>query len=307
MSGAAHLDIDQGELRQFFDREPMGFTHNLHELGMFKVDSLHRLAEKMSNQPRDVMVAGGASSAGTKFFSVPSIDCKAHEAIENLDRGGYRILLKRAENYDLDFKDLIQTLFRQVKDSLRDFGREKVVRLESGVLITSAATITPFHYDPEVGFFSQIQGDKAYHVYSPTVVREEELERFCARGPVTLAPVELDGRDSTREHVFNLTAGKGFHQPQNAPHWVETGASRSISYTMVFETESMRGLGRVRAFNHYLRTFGMPPCALGRRPAVEVAKSEVMRGLIPLRSRVAKIKKSSLGMTGLKRKASSTG
>ena len=156
---------------------------------MFKVDALHRLAEKMSNQPRDVMVAGGASSAGTKFFSVPSIDCKAHEAIENLDRGGYRILLKRAENYNSDFKDLIQTLFRQVKDSLRDFGREKVVRLESGVLITSAATITPFHYDPEVGFFSQIQGDKAYHVYSPTVVREEELERFCARGPVTLAPV----------------------------------------------------------------------------------------------------------------------
>ena len=66
----------------------------------------------------------------------------------------------------------------------------------------------------------------------------------------------------------------------------------------------MRGLGRVRAFNHYLRTFGMPPSALGKRPTVEVVKSEVMRGLIPLRSRVAKIKKGSLGMTGLKRKAS---
>ena len=48
----------------------------------------------------------------------------------------------------------------------------------------------------------------------------------------------------------------------------------------------------------------MPPSALGKRPTVEVVKSEVMRGLIPLRSRVAKIKKGSLGMTGLKRKAS---
>src|SRR5262249_12295107 len=160
-----------------------GFNHNLHELDLFSMGVLHKLAEKMSDRPRDFMVAEGAQSAQTKFFSVPAIDCKPYEAIENLSRGGYRILLKRAENHSSDFKDLIHTLFRQISGTLGHFDNEKVVRLESGILITSAATITPFHYDPEVGFFSQILGDKAYHVYSPTVIREEELERFCTRGP----------------------------------------------------------------------------------------------------------------------------
>ena len=187
-----------------------------------------------------------ARSPGTVFYSVPFSQCGAVEALERLGTESFRVLLKRPEDYDPRFRELLDALFRQVVDLRGGMGDEKVVRLQGSILISSAATTTPFHFDPEVGFFSQIEGEKMYHVYSPTVISEAELERFYVRGSVNIAQVDLEGRDKSREYVFQLGPGKGFHQPQNAPHWVETTSSRSISYTFVFETNKTRARGRVR-------------------------------------------------------------
>ena len=134
--------------------------------------------------------------------------------------------MKRPEKHDPRFRDLLDALFRQIVDLRGGLGRERVVRLESSVLVSSAATTTPFHFDPEINFFAQVHGDKMYHVYSPSVVTEAELERFYIRGVVNIGQVKLQGRDRSREHVFALGPGKGFHQPQNAPHWVETCESQ---------------------------------------------------------------------------------
>jgi hypothetical protein len=285
----ALLELDAAKLRQSFDREPMEFSHNLNGLELFKLESLHTLAEKMADS-RDYFIAASAPLPGTPFFSVPMIDYKPPEAIEKLETGAYRILLKRAENHDRRFRDLIDAIFKQVIDFLDGLlAHQKIVRLESGILISSAATITPFHCDPEIGFFSQVEGEKIYHVYSPTVISETELERFSIAGPVALAPVDLKGRDSVHEYVLNLSDGKGFHQPEYSPHWVETGKSRSISYTVVFETDATRALARTRAFNHYLRKIRLNPAALGTRPAVDAIKADAMRAAIPARQLAARI------------------
>jgi hypothetical protein len=281
----ASICTDREKLRQAFDLEPTGFSHTLSGLTVFTLDSLHRLAEKMADHPSDYFIAASAPSPETKFYSVPSPAYRPPEAIENLNTGAYRILLKRAETHDSLYMDLLNTLFRQVVDMLGGLGRQKIVRLESGILISSAATITPFHYDEEIGFFSQIEGDKTYHVYSPTVIHEPELERFSVQGGAVLAPVELQGRDPDREYVFNLKPGRGFHQPRFSPHWVETGASRSISYTFVFETNATRAVRRTRAFNRYMRQLGLSPAAVGAHPTTDRIKSDTMLGVIPVHRR----------------------
>ena len=80
-----------------------------------------------------------------------------------------------------------------------------------------AATITPFHFDLEVNFFAQIEGEKVYHVFSPSALTESELERLDIRGVVNIGQVQLKGRDAGGEHVFTLGPGKGLHQPQKRP------------------------------------------------------------------------------------------
>ena len=95
--------------------------------------------------------------------------------------------------------------------------------------------------------------------------------------------IDLAGRDPDKEHVFELRAGAGMHQPQNSPHWVQTGATRSISYVFSFETNRSRALGRTRAFNYYQRKSGFAPAPVGRSPRLDAAKSAFMRLAIPAR------------------------
>ena len=280
----AFLKINPRTLSTLFDVEPFEFQHSLSGLSQFKFDSLHALAEKYRGHRADYYIAGSAK-ADTEFNSLTRADVQADEAMEQLDSHSYRIILQRPENYDAEFRDLMDGLFGHVLSLLGKFGREQVNRLQSSILISSGASITPFHFDPEVGFFSQIEGEKIYHVYSPAVVSEAELERFYVRGYVQISQIQLDGRDASREHVFTLRPGKGFHQPQNAPHWVET-RDRSISYTFVFETKDAQAHGRARGFNHLLRTIGLEGRPPGSSQTIDSLKAGLMQAVIPLRKGV---------------------
>jgi hypothetical protein len=285
----AELDIDVADIDNSFNREPFGLHHNLSELDLFEPDSLRELAEKYSEHPLDHYVAAGAPTPGAKFYSVPYAGLTPRVALDHLDSRGCRVLMKRPEKFDSRFQDLLDSLFKQILELRGGLRGERVLRLESAVLISSAATTTPFHFDPEVNFFAQIEGEKIYHVFSPSALTEAELESFYVRGVVNIGQVELQGRDADKEHVFTLGPGKGLHQPQNAPHWVETGAHRSVSYAFVFETNATRARSRARAFNYYQRKFKLNPTLPGLRPSVDNLKASVMRVGTPGRKVVVKL------------------
>jgi hypothetical protein len=286
---AAHIEFEPGVFKQGFDREPFAFAHNLHTIDVFGSESLGLLAKHYADYPQDYFVSAGAPSAATDFFSVPHGHCKPHEAMERLDSAAIRILLKRPEDHDPRFRKMLDLLFRKVIELRGGLGSEKLVRLESAIFITSASATTPFHFDPEIAFFSQVAGEKIYHVYSPSILGEPELEHFYLQGVVNIGQVPLHGRDPGREHVFALGPGKGLHQPQNSPHWVETCAQRSISYSFVFETDATRAAGRTRAFNHYLRKLGLEPRYPGTSPSLDAVKAGSMRVLLPVRRRASRL------------------
>jgi hypothetical protein len=289
MAGAPTLHIDSNGFAERFDREPFGFSHNLHTLDLFSFDSLVGLASQYAGAPRDYFVAAAAASAATEFDSVPHSQWSVEEAMKRLDSAAVRVLLKRPENHDARFRHLLDSLFEQVIRSRGGLKGERIVRLESAVFVTSASSITPCHFDPEIAFFAQIQGRKNYHVYSPRSMSETELESFYREGIVSIAQVDLPTRDRKLEHFFPLEPGDGHHQPQNCPHWVETGAARSISYSFVFETDVTRARNRTRACNHFLRRAGLTPAVPGLSPAGDAAKAAAMRVMFPIRRRVYKL------------------
>jgi hypothetical protein len=277
---AAIVDIPQPALASL-EREPFGFGHALSELEMLSLESIEALSRRY--RPEDAFVAAGARSAETAFYSVEHSVLAPHEAIAQLDSSNVRVLLKRPENYDARFRQLLDGLFATI-GGLAGTAVGDLARLQSSILISSSATITPFHFDPEVSFFFQIEGPKTYHVYSPTVLTEHELEQFYRRGVVDIAQIDLHGRDAAREHVFELGPGKGMHQPRNAPHWVQTSLTRSISYVVSYETNEMRAVDRTRAFNFYLRGAGVRPEPIGQRPRIDACKSAAMRVAFPVRN-----------------------
>lgn len=231
---------------------------------------------KYNGASDDYYVAGSAAAAGSAFFDAPHIKLTPKEAISQLDQRPTRILLKRLENHDDRFRALTDLLIRQIRSIPGGLGSQPIQRMQSSLFITSASSTTPLHFDPEVGFFTQIEGGKTYHVYTPDDVSEQDLESFYVQGKVSIGQLDLAQRDPGKEQVFHLSAGLGFHQPQNAPHWVETCGSRSISYSLVYETSSDRALGRTRAFNYYERKLGMSPTAPGQRSQLDGMKAEAI-------------------------------
>jgi hypothetical protein len=254
---------------------------------MFSPEGLLDLAQRFDAAPEDYFVSASAPSASTEFFKVEQGMCKPSEAMARLERDAIRVLLKRPEKHNPEFRTLLDELFAQVVEQQPELRGQRVVRLEAGVFITSAASTTPFHFDPEINFFSQIEGEKDYHVYAPAALHPRELERFYIHGQVSIGQVDLAGRDAVHERLYKLRPGDGFHQPQNSPHWVQTRAQRSISYAFVYETELTRRRGRARACNHYLRRVGIDPAEPGAHPALDRLKSAAMTLVIPARRMVS--------------------
>jgi hypothetical protein len=293
-SDIGRLELPPQVLDRSFNREPIGFDHNLSKLDLFELDSLRTLAEKYAGHDSDYMVASSASAPGQKFRSVEAPNLTPAQAIERLKTESVRVLLKRPQNYDSRFQKLLNELTDQVVSMSGGLKGDRIVRLESSIFLTSAKTLTPFHFDPSAVFFFQISGDKIYHVYPPAALTEPELEQFYFRGLVAIGQVELDRRDPRLEHVFNLSAGKGLHQPQNAPHWVETSGDISISYSFFFETEAARKMSRARGFNYYMRKVGAAPTPPGARPRLDTFKADAMGVWIPCRKTLSAIKSATL-------------
>jgi Cupin superfamily protein len=270
------LDIDPKSYQSLYNRTPFGFKHNLHQLEIFQFDSISELLDRYTGASNDYYVAGSAAAAGSAFFDAPHIKLTPKEASRQLDQRPTRILLKRLENHDDRFRKLLDLIIKQIRSIPGGLGDQPILRIQSSLFITSAASTTPLHFDPEVGFFTQIEGDKTYHVYSPDDVPEHDLEDFYVRGKVSIGQLDMAQRDPGKEQVYNLKAGDGFHQPQNAPHWVETCGSRSISYSCVFETQADRALGRTRAFNYYERKLGMRPSPPGQNSQLDSMKAEAI-------------------------------
>jgi hypothetical protein len=278
---AARLNLDDAVFSENYDRVPFGFSHNLHRLTLFENEMLRSLCETYAAHAEDYFVSRSAPAAGAVFYSVPKTPLKPHEAFDQSTAGSYKILLKRLERHHDGFRDLLNTLFAQLKGQLqRNRFPVEAVRLESSVFISAPQATTPFHFDPEVNFFSQIEGEKIYHLYAPSVLAEDEVEPLYMRATTDIGQVDLTRRDPSAEHLFRLQTG--LHQPQDAPHWVETVGSRSISYTLVYETRQGRMRSRVRSFNAYLRRLRIDPTRPGERPARDAVKAAA----IPVRRQI---------------------
>jgi hypothetical protein len=295
IGASGELKLDPLVLERSFNREPFAFEHNLSTLDIFDLSSLRTLAEKYIGHESNYMVASSASAPDQKFRAVETINLDPSQAFDTLKSGSVRIFLKRPQDYDSRYLKLLNGLVEQVIDLSGGLKADRIVRLESSIFLTSATTLTPFHFDPSAVFFFQIAGGKKYHVYPPAALTEPELEQFYFRGLVDIAQVELNRRDPKQEHVFNLSAGKGFHQPQNAPHWVETSGDVSVSYSFFFETLSAREIGRTRGFNHYMRRAGVKPTPPGARPRLDAFKADAMRMWIPCRKTLSAVKSAALG------------
>ena len=270
---AGLVDIDAASYADVFARRSIAVHHHLVDHPLFTMDAIAQLADRL---PSDSVrrERGDLPLANSGFGYVEVGQGPPSESIRDVERLGLRITLRDIQHVP-EYAELINASLDEVDDLVSD--REGGMTHRAGYLfISGPASTTPMHFDVEHSFLLQVRGVKRVSVASfadDPSRRHRELDRY------------IDGEECDFEtmqaqaDVTRLEPGIGVYLPSYVPHWVETEAGVSISFSIPFftaYTERAEGVSRI---NRRLRQLHLSPRPLGESAPVDTAKAAVFRSL----------------------------
>ena len=261
------IELDRSAARAGFHRVPFAMRHALADHDLF---TLPRLVELAKSMPRDrIEYNSGKLEPGVRPEDVPGIAMPAEDVIRRIESADAWLVIKGVE-HDPAYRLLLHDFLTEVSNAAGpDAARFEDLR--GFVFVSSAGSVTPFHFDAEENILVQIRGDKYVHIFDNgdrRLVAEESLELSPASH--RNQPYRADFEH--RAEVFSLIPGDAVHIPYLWPHWVHTGTSWSVSMAMTWKTPAVRRLNKVRLINGTLRRYGLPQASPGHSPLGDSAK-----------------------------------
>ncbi len=259
------LDIDPQTFLSALGRRPIEVDHRLEGHPLLSLEALGELADSMSpdrierqRTDLDLVLPGGGNPRGG--VTSPG------DLVRGIEASNAWVVLWNVEN-DPRYKALLDEILDPIADLLGD--REGgMCRREAFVFVSSAASLTPVHFDPEHNFLLQIHGVKQMHIgqFATEEHGQRELERYYIGGHRNLEhmPEEAD--------VFRMEPGKGVYVPSHAPHWVTNEGHACISLSITFHTGAILRRGNLHVVNHHLRRLGLSPSPPGTSSLVDQVK-----------------------------------
>jgi hypothetical protein len=193
----------------------------------------------------------------------------AEDVIRRIENADAWLVIKGVE-HDPAYRALLHEFLTEVSSAAGP-GTERFDDLQGFIFVSSAGSVTPFHFDAEENILVQIRGDKYVHIFDNadrSLVPEESLELSPSRH--RNQPYRADFE--RRAEVFSLTPGDAVHIPYLWPHWVHTGSSWCVSMAMTWKTLAVRRLNKLRLINGTLRRYGLPQASPGQSQLADGAK-----------------------------------
>jgi hypothetical protein len=263
-----HLDIDSFDFGRAFAHHSIVVAHHLVDHPLLQLDAIAQLADRLapdqvrrerSDLPLDNR---GYVDAGA---GPPSL------TVLGVEENGFRISLREIQS-DAQYRGLIDACLDEVAPLVG--GREGGMRRRSGyIFVSSPAATTPMHFDPEHSFLLQVRGRKTVASVPRTdaAVVQRELDRYYDG-----APCAFDAMQRQALH-FDLEPGRGVYFPSFVPHWVETHAGVSVSFSIPFYTRFSERAEYVNRVNTRLRKLRLAPRPPGASTPVDVVKATMLR------------------------------
>ena len=274
---AAALDIDSADFADAFARRSLAVHHGLSEHPLFSIDAIAELADRLPPQSvrreqHDLPLANSGFGYVDVGVGPPS------ESIKSVESSGIRVTLRDIQQVP-EYAELINECLDQVEGLVAE--REGGMTRRAGYLFISApASTTPMHFDVEHSFLLQIAGTKHVGVatmYDDPAARHRELDRY-----IDGQECDFDAMQATAVTTV-IKPGVGVYLPSYVPHWVETEAGISISFSIPFftaHTEQVEGVSRI---NKRLRKLHFSPRPPGVSQRADQSKLMVFRSLQKVR------------------------
>jgi D-lyxose ketol-isomerase len=159
------------------------------------------------------------------------------------------------------------------------------------VFVSSPGSVTPAHFDIEHSLCIQLRGERTltFGEFADAQQRETEVHRYWTGSFGRMEALPKTGLD------VPLAPGKAAYIPPWTPHWLNNGDAPSLSLTITFFNRDNEDESVVQAFNEKLRKLRVEPRAYGERPAVDRAKSAIMRANSAVKSRIRPPKPAARG------------
>jgi hypothetical protein len=271
------VQMDTAAFADAFARRSIAVRHSLVDHPLFTIDAIAELADRL---PPDSVRRERAdlplANAGFGYVEVGT--GPPSETIRDVERSGIRVSLRDIQQAP-EYAELINECLDEVEELVAD--REGGMTRRAGYLFISApASNTPMHFDVEHSFLLQVKGIKHVSVASfehDPIARHRELDRY------------IDGEecdfDAMQETAITtrLEPGVGVYLPSYVPHWVETEAGVSVSFSIPFFTSYTERAEGVSRINRRLRQLHFSPRPLGASEPIDKTKAAVFRSAQRLR------------------------
>lgn len=268
------VDIDAAAFAQAFARHSVAVRHRLAEHPLFTIDAIAELADRLP--PESVRRERGALPFKHREY-VDVGDGPPSETIRNVERSGTRISLRDIQQVP-EYAELINECLDEVDPLVAE--RQGGMTERAGYLFISCSnSTTPMHFDREHSFLLQVQGVKHVSV----AAFEEDPDALRREFDCWIDERECDfGAMQAVAEKFTIERGVGVYLPSFVPHWVETEAGISISFSIPFDTKYVERALAVTRVNKRMRRLRLSPRPIGASEPVDRAKAAVVQSLTKL-------------------------
>jgi len=274
---ASYLSCEAASREQFrttFDRKPFAFEHHLLDTGLFSMDAIQDLAERMAPKTGRWYFEQGESEAKAGWNAGAS-QLTLQEVLAGIATNRSLVLLKRV-NEEPEYRRILDGLEEELSDMLGfDMGSRYYDGLMT-VLVSSPGRVTPYHVDGQANLLMQMRGSKSIFIFDGddrVILPARELEDFWG-GDVN-APRYRDSLQADAQE-FVLSPGGGVTNPVTFPHWVKNGTEVSISLSVNFK-RIVDDVADAYKVNKQLRKIGLKPKAPGSAKTIDHFKGLAYR------------------------------
>jgi hypothetical protein len=276
---ASLLHIDEEAFVDAFARRSILVQHSLVDHPLFTIEAIAELADRLP--PHSVRREHGQLPISESHRYVDVGEGPPSASILDVERNGFRISLRDVQQAP-EYAAIVDDCLDQVEPLVS--AREGGMRFRSGYLFISCpAATTPMHFDAEHSFLLQLRGTK--HVSVAAFENDQaklrhELQRYTDGERCDFQAMQDDAE------TFRIDPGLGVYLPSYIPHWVETEAGVSISFSIPFYTRLCQRVEGVYRVNSWLRKARLSPRPPGELEPLDATKAAVFRSLRTARQKL---------------------
>lgn len=268
---SSFIEVDYDLMQKSFGRDAFAVRHNLSDHPLLQIERLAQLADSLpadqyehtdSDAP-SILPGGGKQDERLT----------AGDVVRGIETNGKWMVMKRVHT-DPEYAEMTEQILSEIHSDQVDLEGGRISS-ECYILISSANSNVPSHFDPEHNMLFQIHGTKEITIgkFKDLETERAEAERYYGGGHRNINDMPHNAK------TFHMGPGDGVHIPPQDPHAIKNGDSYSISLSTSFYTKRSAEVVDVYAMNARLRRLRLSPKAPGENMRSDRLKAGAWRSM----------------------------